>query len=69
MTEEQAKEHLRSMLVSFTPGSVLHLLGDLCEEFAEDARRGGDEERQDQYRLAGHALLVVGMGIDAALPR
>jgi len=69
MTEETARRQLRKMLKSFTQGSVLHLLGEIFEERAEEARRDGDEIRRDQCDSVAKALFVVGLGIDAACPR
>jgi hypothetical protein len=65
MTEAQARKHLRQMLQSLTPGSVLHLLSDL---FARAARRG-DETTRKQAQEVATALFVVGLGVDAASPR
>jgi N-acetylmuramic acid 6-phosphate (MurNAc-6-P) etherase len=69
MTATTAKRHLRSMLGSFTAGSVLHLLGEVFEELVEDARRRNDELRHRQCREVQATLVVVGMGVDAAFPR
>ena len=44
MTEANAKKHLGAMLRSFTGGTVLHLLADLFQQMAEDARRNGDDK-------------------------
>jgi hypothetical protein len=68
MREHRAKKHLQIMLRSFTPGSVLTLLADLYRETAEDARRDNDESAYRQCRLVESALVVVGLGIDAACP-
>lgn len=65
MTEAQAKKHLRQMLRTMTPGSVLHLLSEL---FAEQAQ-GDDEAAERQAREVAATLFVVGLGVDAACPR
>ena len=69
MTEKQAKEQLRRMLATFTPGSVLHLLAELFAERAEAARRAGDDLTAGRCDNAQATLFVVGLGIDAACPR
>ena len=69
MTEQKAKTQLRRMLRSFTPGSVLALLADVCREDAEQARRRGDDLARQRLRHAEAALIVVGLGLDATLPR
>ena len=69
MNEEKAKRQLRKMLAVFTPGSVLHLLGEIFHEQADAARLAGDSTAADQCRHAQAALLVVGLGIDAIRPR
>lgn len=69
MTDKKAKDHLRKMLDSFTVGSVLHLLGDIFHEETEEARRAGDDLGYRQCRRVSDTLFVVGLGIDAALPR
>lgn len=63
MNEEQAKRQLKRMLRKFSPGSILHLLADL---FREAAAEGKDVVRSKRVE---EALYVVGLGIDAALPR
>jgi hypothetical protein len=65
MTDEAAKKHLRSMLEQFTVGSVLHLLAEVVAE----AVGTDDASRVEQRRAVGQALFVVGLGVDAALPR
>jgi hypothetical protein len=69
MTEAQAKKHLRSMLRSFTAGTVLHLFSELFGEFADEARCSGDEQGYQQHKEVEGTLFVVGLGIDAACPR
>ena len=54
---ETAKRHLRTMLGSFTQGSVLHLLGEVFEKMAEEAAQTGDEGRQDQCLSVAATLL------------
>jgi hypothetical protein len=68
MNEKQAKRQLERMLQSFTAGSVLHLLADLHREAASQARRDDDAKTYQQCRLVEQALVVVGMGVDAARP-
>ena len=48
MTDETARRQLKRMMKSFTAGSVLHLLSEIFEEMAEEARRGGDDVRREQ---------------------
>ncbi len=62
MTVETAKKHLRSMLKDFTPGSVLHLLAEVLAE-------ADDPNRVEQRQAVEKALFVVGLGVDAVLPR
>ncbi len=63
MNEQQAKRHLTKMLGSFTPGSILHLLAEVV------ASAEADGERADQGRQVEHSLVVLGLGMDAMLPR
>ena len=65
MTDEAAKNHLRSMREQFTVGSILHLLAEVLAE----ADGSEDAARVEQRRAVEQALFVVGLGIDAALPR
>lgn len=69
MKDDAARKRLRKMLLSFTGGSVLHLLGEVYTELAEEARQDGDEVKAEQYQLAAGTLVVVGLGIDASCPR
>ncbi len=69
MKPETAKRQLRTMLGSFTQGSILHLLGEVFEEMAEEAGRDDDPGRQDQCLSVARTLFVVGLGIDATCPR
>lgn len=66
MREAQAKKHLRTMLRSFGPGGVLHLLADLYRETQSKASRINDAEL---HKRIEETLFVVGLGIDAAMPR
>ena len=68
MTEKQAKKQLSKVLSHFTPGSVLDLLGGVYADHAEVARQQGDAVAYDRCQLVQHALVVVGMGVDAVLP-
>lgn len=65
MDEAEAKKTLKKMLKSFTPGSILHLLADL---FREDAEKASAQARE-RLKTIEHALVIVGMGVDAACPR
>jgi hypothetical protein len=69
MTEDRAKRQLARMLRSFTAGSVLHLLADICRESAQQALRRRDERLHEQLQTVEAALVVVGCGVDAILPR
>jgi hypothetical protein len=66
MTEKEARKQLRKMLGSLTCGSILHLLGDLHRE---RAAKENDAQAAEQLRNVEIALLVVGLGVDAACPR
>jgi hypothetical protein len=68
MNESQAKRHLARMRRSFTSGSVLHLLADLHREIAENARQADDVATYCKHKSVEQALILMGMGIDAALP-
>jgi hypothetical protein len=69
MTEAQAKEHLRDMLASFRPGSVLHPLAQVIRE-AEEASLGElDEAAKERVREAEGFLWIAGYGLMSALPR
>lgn len=68
MNEKRAKRQLERMLRSFTAGSVLHLLADLHRDAADQARRADDAKTYCQCKLVEQALVVVGMGVDAAQP-
>jgi hypothetical protein len=69
VNEQTAKKQLRNMLDTFTAGTVLHLLGEVFRDDAEEARQVGDAAAVDQCRNVEATLFVVGMGIDAARPR
>jgi hypothetical protein len=57
------------MLLSLTPGSILHALSDVYYDEAERAGRQGDERRRQQCQSVATALFVMGLGVDAACPR
>jgi hypothetical protein len=57
LNEIEAKERLVEMLESYTAGSILQLLGEVLAD-----------REDEQSTLVEHTLIVVGMGIDAALP-
>jgi hypothetical protein len=69
MTETQARRHLRQMLRSLTPGSVLQLLSELFMQHAKRARRKGNQKTERQAQEVAATLFVVGLGVDAASPR
>lgn len=69
MTDVTARRQLKRMLGSFTGGSILHLLGEVYEEMGEEARKAGDETRQEQCRAVAATLFVMGLGVDGACPR
>lgn len=69
MTDSAARKQLKWMLKHFTAGSILHLLGEVFEQDAEEARHDGDETRDEQCRTVAAALYVVGLGVDSAFPR
>ncbi len=69
MSDDEAKESLREVLVAYSVGSVLHLLSELIEEDARAARRDGDDGRGEQLFHAACTLFVVGLGLHAILPR
>ena len=57
------------MLLSLTPGSILHALSAVYHASAERAGRKGDERRRQQCQSAATALFVMGLGVNAACPR
>ena len=69
MTENEVKRLLRRMLLSLTPGSILHALSDVYHDEAERAGRKGAERRRQQCQSVATALFVMGLGVDAACPR
>jgi hypothetical protein len=69
MNEAQAKKHLRQMLRSLTPGSILHLLADLFREDADKAAAYEDSLAFERCKSLECTLYVVGLGVDAACPR
>lgn len=68
MDEQEAKSHLTQILECFTTGSILHLLGELMADAAEQKRKGSNVQLAQQYECIEQTLFVVGLGIDAALP-
>lgn len=69
MKPKKAKKQLDAMLNSFTPGSVLMLLGQVFGEWAEEARVGGSEIIAVNLKEAEATMNVVGFGLDAILPK
>ena len=67
MTDDDAKDKLADLLKRYTLGSVLHLLGELAADQADDASMAGAGKRAEQLRTVEATLNVVGMGIDAAV--
>ena len=65
VNDAEAKGLIGKLLDGYTPGSVLHLLGDVLHANAGAAERDGDPERAERLREAGTTLYVVGAGIDA----
>ena len=69
MREKKAKKQFEFMLNSFSPGSVLMLLGEVFGEWAEEARAGGSVGMADNLKEAEATMTVVGQGLDAILPK
>jgi hypothetical protein len=69
MTEAEAKKQLRQILGSLTLGSLLHLLSELFVESAKRSQRKGDAKARKQFQDVASTLFVVGLGVDAAIPR
>ena len=69
MKPEKAKRQLERMLLSFTPGSVVMLLGEVFREMGREAREDGSEAIADNYEIAESSLTVLGLGLDALLPK
>ena len=69
MKQETAKKRLETMLASFSPGSVLMLLGEVFARRADEAREGGSEIVADNYKVAEATMNVVGFGLDVILPK
>jgi hypothetical protein len=66
MTEKQAKKQLKKMLDDFTPGTILHFLGEI---FKKSAERETDPVAAQRCKNVECALFVVGLGVDAACPQ
>lgn len=69
MQPDKVKKQLTRMLDSFTPGSVLMLLGEVLARRADEARRGGSEAIAESHEEAVATMNVVGLGLDAILPK
>lgn len=69
MKPETARKQIKRMLRSFSPGSVLMLIGEVFHEMAEEAREKGSEVISDNYEQAEATMSVVGLGLDAVLPK
>jgi hypothetical protein len=68
VSETEAKSHLTAILADFTPGAVLHFLGDLLGQEATETAVN-TPERAERLREVEAALIVVGMGVEATLFR
>lgn len=68
MNEKKVKKQLRKMLGTFTAGTILHLLSEILNEEAEEARRAGDERGRKLLNESAAALLVFGAGLNLACP-
>jgi len=64
MDETQAKQLLTDMLARFTAGSILHLLGEVLRDSADEP----DEAATEAMRDAAGALFVLGVGLNAVCP-
>jgi hypothetical protein len=69
MSEQEARRHLRRMLRSFTPGSILHLLAEAYRKRMEVAGLADDPTASGRCDIADRVLFCVGIGLDAVLPR
>jgi hypothetical protein len=67
VTDAEARNLIAKLLVDYTAGSILHLVGDVLHQQAEDAERGDDLETGRRLRDAETALFVFGVGIDAVV--
>lgn len=68
MNDEIAKEQLTDLLDHYTIGSILHLLGALYEQAADEAKLANNNELENRCKVVEHALLVIGVGIDSVNP-
>jgi hypothetical protein len=57
------------MFDSYTPGSVLLLIGEHFAKRAEEARAVGSDVIADNLKQAEATMNVVGFGLDAILPK
>lgn len=69
MKPEDAKRQLGKMLLSYSPGSVLMLLGEVFGEWADEGREGGSVVIADNLKQAEATMIVVGFGLDGILPK
>lgn len=69
MTQKHARRQLEKMLLTFSAGTILHLLGDIVRDDSEQARQANNEVVYQQCKTVEHALFVVGIGIDGTIPR
>ncbi len=69
MKPEKAKRQLERMLLSFSPGSVLMLLGEVFQEMGRETREGGSQVIADNDQIGEASLTVLGLGLDALLPK
>ncbi len=66
--DTQAKRLLADILESFTAGSVLHMLGEMLRQNAEQEADGEDDPDLERAREAESALFVFGLGLDSVWP-
>lgn len=69
MNEAEAKRHLAHLLLSFTPGGVLHLLGEVIGDTERERLGGLGDVTKERVAFAEAALFVFGLGLDAMCPR
>lgn len=69
MNEMIAKKHLKHMLRDFTCGSILHLLGDIFREQADEASQYEDSHGFERCKTIECTLFVTGCGVDSACPK
>ncbi|MBA2116678.1 hypothetical protein [Bremerella alba] len=68
MNDNLARAQMFELLERYTAGSILHLLSEIYEQAAKEAESAGDVAAYERYKMLGHALFVVGQGIDSTNP-